>query len=253
MIRITILGSGNVSQHLIKAFSKSELVEIVQVFSRKAENLAHLLDKNKIISDYSELKESDLYIIAVSDNAIEEVSKQLPFENRLVVHTSGAAAIDTLDSKNRKGVFYPLQTFSKDKIVDFSIVPFCLEAGNELDFTVLETVAKSISNTVAAISSEQRKALHVAAVFVNNFTNHLYQIGQDICQEHQVPFEILKPLIQETADKINTLQPEDAQTGPAKRHDSKTIEAHLAYLNNENQKKIYNILTQSIQNNGKKL
>lgn len=247
MIRITIIGSGNVAQHLIKAFAKSELVEIVQVYSRKKETLSSLIEFDKITSDFEELLESDLYIIAVSDKAIADVSKQLPFQNRIVVHTSGAASLDVLDAKNRKGVFYPLQTFSKNKEIDFSIIPLCLEAENTFDFRVLETVAKSISNAVFAINSDQRKALHVAAVFVNNFTNHLYQIGQEICTEHKVPFEILKPLIQETAEKINTLNPVDAQTGPAKRNDSVTIESHLAYLNNENQKNIYKLLTQSIQ------
>lgn len=253
MIRLTIIGSGNVAQHLIKAFSASSLVEIVQAFSRKKEALTHLLDAEKIITDFSALKETDLFIISVSDNAISEVSKQIPFENKLVVHTSGTTSIDVLDSKNKKGVFYPLQTFSKNKAVDFSIIPICLEADNQEDYDILETTAKSISNAVFSISSEQRKALHVAAVFVNNFTNHLYQLGQEICEEHKVPFEILKPLIQETADKIKTLDPAEAQTGPAKRHDSVTTDAHLDYITDENQKNIYTILTQSIQNNGKKL
>lgn len=251
MIQITIIGSGNVAQHLIKAFTKSDLIEIVQVYSRKKETLASLIEFDKITSDFSDLKEADLYIIAVSDKAIAEVSAQLPFQNRVVVHTSGAASLDVLDPKNRKGVFYPLQTFSKKKDIDFSIVPLCLEAENTFDFRVLETVAKSVSNAVFPINSDQRKALHVAAVFVNNFTNHLYQVGQEICEEHQVPFEILRPLIQETAQKINTLDPIDAQTGPAKRNDTTTIEAHLAYLTRENQKNIYKILTQSIQHNGK--
>jgi predicted short-subunit dehydrogenase-like oxidoreductase (DUF2520 family) len=253
MIQITIIGSGNVAQHLIKAFSKSEAVEIAQVFSRKKEKLSSLIEFDKIVSDYEDLKESDLYIIAVTDNAIAEVSQQLPFNNQLVVHTSGTASIETLDDKNRKGVFYPLQTFSKNKEIDFSVIPICLEADNTFDFRVLETVAKSISKAVFPINSEQRKALHVAAVFVNNFTNHLYQIGQEICEENQVSFDILKPLIQETAEKIKTLEPIDAQTGPAKRNDSSTIQAHLEYLSNEDQKNIYRILTQSIQHNGKKL
>jgi predicted short-subunit dehydrogenase-like oxidoreductase (DUF2520 family) len=253
MIKITLIGSGNVAQHLIKAFDKSEAIEIVQVFSRKKETLASLVEFDKIVDDFQDLKEADLYIIAVTDNAIAEVSAQLPFINQLVVHTSGTASIETLEDKNRKGVFYPLQTFSKNKEIDFSVIPLCLEAENTFDFRVIETAAKSISNSVFAINSEQRKALHVAAVFVNNFTNHLYQIGQEICDENKVPFEILKPLIQETADKINTLNPTEAQTGPAKRNDSNTIEAHLDYLKDENQKNIYKILTQSIQHNGKKL
>ena len=253
MIRITLIGSGNVAQHLIKAFTKSEGIEIEQVFSRKKESLVHLINSDKIVTNFSDLKEADLYIIAITDDAISEVSEQLPFQNQLVVHTSGTSSIDVLNSKNRKGVFYPLQTFSKNKTVDFSVIPICLEAENESDYNVLETVAKSISNAVFSISSEQRKALHVSAVFVNNFTNHLYQIGQEICNEHQISFEILKPLIHETSDKIKTLNPIDAQTGPAKRNDYGTIEAHLNYLTNENQKQIYKILTQSIQHNGKTL
>ncbi|RXM47229.1 Rossmann-like and DUF2520 domain-containing protein [Flavobacterium sp. YO12] len=253
MIRITIIGSGNVAQHLIKAFSASNLVEIVQVFSRKKEALNSIIDSEKIVTEFSILKETDLCIISVSDTAISEVSKQLPFKNQLVVHTSGTTSIDILDSKNRKGVFYPLQTFSKSKEVDFSIIPICLEAENQEDYAILETTAKCISNAVFAISSEQRKALHVAAVFVNNFTNHLYQIGKEICDEHHVPFEVLKPLIQETADKIKTLDPIGAQTGPAIRRDSVTTNAHLEFITDENQKNIYKILTQSIENNGKKL
>ncbi|OOV16553.1 Rossmann-like and DUF2520 domain-containing protein [Flavobacterium sp. LM4] len=253
MIETTIIGSGNVAQHLIKAFTKSESVKIGQVFCRKKEALLHLVDSEKIVTDFSDLKEADLYIISITDDAISEVSEQLPFQNKLVAHTSGTSSINLLNLKNRRSVFYPLQTFSKTKPVDFSIIPICLEAENEADYSILETVAKSISNTVFSISSEQRKALHVSAVFVNNFTNHLYQIGQEICEEHQVPFEILKPLILETAEKIKTLTPVDAQTGPAKRNDSVTIEAHLNYLTNENQRNIYKILTQSIQNNGKTL
>ncbi|MEP7095723.1 MAG: DUF2520 domain-containing protein, partial [Flavobacterium sp.] len=205
------------------------------------------------VTDFSDLNEADLYVIAITDDVISKVSEQLPFQNQLVVHTSGTSSIDILNSKNRRGVFYPLQTFSKNKAIDFSIIPICLEAENQSDYAILEIIAKSISKAVFPISSEQRKALHVSAVFVNNFTNYLYQIGQEICEEHQVPFEILKPLIQETSEKINTLNPIDAQTGPAKRNDTNTIEAHLAYLTNENQKNIYKILTQSIQNNGKKL
>src|SRR3954462_3349851 len=115
MLKITLIGSGNVAQHLIKAFDKSETIEIAQVFSRKKETLASVIEFDKIVDDFQDLKEADLYIIAVTDNAIADVSAQLPFINQLVVHTSGTASIETLDDKNRKGVFYPLQTFSKNK------------------------------------------------------------------------------------------------------------------------------------------
>ena len=257
MTKVIIIGSGNVAQHLIRAFSNPILlnskIELVQVYSRQKEIISHLINLDKITSDLNTLAEADLYIIAISDDAIASVSSQLPFKNRLVVHTSGSVSLNNLDDKNRKGVFYPLQTFSKDKKIEFSVIPICLESQNEADFQLLEKVAKMISNTVLNINSEQRKALHVAAVFVNNFVNHLYQIGNDICQEHQVSFEILKPMILETAQKIMTLSPFEAQTGPAKRNDSATIEAQESFLTYENQQKIYKILTQSIQDNGKKL
>ena len=253
MISIAIIGSGNVAQHLISAFKKAENIEVEQVFARNKNSVSHLIDSSKIVSEIFDLKEADVYIIAVSDNAIAAVSIQIPFQNKLVVHTSGSININDLDDKNRKGVFYPLQTFSKNKSVDFSQIPICLEAQNVADYQMLETVAKSISTVIYAINSEQRKALHVAAVFVNNFVNHLYQIGADICEENKIPFEILKPLIQETAHKIMLLSPNEAQTGPAKREDWQTIAAHLQFLKNENQHNIYQLLTQSILNNGKKL
>jgi predicted short-subunit dehydrogenase-like oxidoreductase (DUF2520 family) len=257
MVKVVIIGSGNVAQHLIAAFKNAQIlgsdIDLIQVYSRQTASVSHLLNLDQITNDLDTLAEADLYIIAVSDNVIGAISSQLPFKNRLVVHTSGSVPLHALDEDNRKGVFYPLQTFTKNKAVDFKIIPICLESENATDYQLLDKVAKSISEKVFAINSEQRKALHVAAVFVNNFTNHLYQIGQEICEENQVPFEILKPLIAETANKIMVLSPEEAQTGPAKRNDSITIEAHETFLSNENHLKIYKILTQSIQENGKKL
>jgi predicted short-subunit dehydrogenase-like oxidoreductase (DUF2520 family) len=253
MISITIIGSGNVAQHLVSAFAKSKLVEIVQVFSRQKTTSISEIETSKIVTEYSDLKLVDLFIIAVSDDSIAVVSSQIPFANALVAHTSGGVPIDVLDSKLRKAVFYPLQTFTKNMPIDFSEIPICLETQHQLDYEILETVAKSISKNINSINSQQRKALHVSAVFVNNFVNHLYQIGNDICIENNVDFEILKPLILETAKKIETLSPKQSQTGPAKRNDNATIESHLNFLTNENQKEIYKILTQSIQENGKKL
>jgi predicted short-subunit dehydrogenase-like oxidoreductase (DUF2520 family) len=253
MIKVSIIGSGNVAQHLIQAFQLNSQIELVQVVARDIKKVAHLLDSNRITSDYTQLQEADLYIIAVSDDAIAEVSSALPFKNRLVAHTSGTVGLDVLNSKNRPAVFYPLQTFSKDKPIDFKSVPVCLEAENETDVQILKQLAHSISNAIYEINSEQRKALHVAAVFVNNFVNYLYQMGNEICDANAIPFEILKPLIQETANKIATLSPKNAQTGPAKRNDLKTIAAHEEFLKDENQAAIYKLLTQSLQNNGKKL
>ena len=253
MIKVVLIGSGNVANHLIEAFAKSATVEVIQVFARQKESVTAQFDFNQIIDNFNELKEADLYIIAVTDDAIAKVSAQIPFKNGLVAHTSGSVSINSLDDKNRKGIFYPLQTFTKNKAIDFSQIPICIESENETDFELLKNVAQSISANVHKINSQQRKALHVSAVFVNNFVNYLYQIGNEICTENNVSFDILKPLILETANKVMSLSPKEAQTGPAKRNDSQTIKAHLDFLSNEDHTTIYKILTQSIQNNGKEL
>ncbi len=253
MLKVIVIGSGNVAQHLIRVFLQTKEVSLVQAFARQPKSLLHLLPKERITNDYKALQEADLYIISVTDNAIKEVSSQLPFKNKLVVHTSGTSSLQVLDTKNRKGVFYPLQTFSKSKEVDFSSIPLCLEAENENDYKTLELLAKAISNKVYNISSEQRKSLHVAAVFVSNFVNHMYVIGSEICETNNVPFEVLQPLIQEVANKTTTLSPKDAQTGPALRNDTKTIEKHIEFLKDSNYQDIYKLLTQSIQNVAKEL
>lgn len=252
MIKVAIIGGGNVATHLANAFSKTNEVSLVQIYARNIEQIQHLKDLTSITNSIEFLTEADVYIIAVSDDAISDVSHKIEQQNGLVVHTSGSVAMQSLQNTGRKGIFYLLQSFSKDKDVNFDEIPFCLEAESEEDLQLLETLAKSIGTKVYRINSEQRKRLHVAAVFVNNFTNHMYKMGADICNEHQVPFEVLLPLIQETAQKITELSPEAAQTGPAKRNDQKTIQNHLALLNAE-QQEIYKLITKSIQQNGKEL
>ena len=247
MLKVVIIGSGNVAQHLIGAFQKSDKVELTQVYARNTEKLQHLHGHLSVTDDFNRIAESDVYIIAVSDDAINSVSEQLAFSGRLVVHTSGSTAMESIDSKNRRGVFYPLQTFSMNKEVDFTKIPVCLETEDPSDYALLEELAKSISPLTYSISTTQRQALHVAAVFVNNFTNHLYTVGNDICTKNNIPFDILKPLIWETANKISTLTPVEAQTGPAKRNDTTTLHRHLDFLKDDNQKAIYTLLTHSIQ------
>ncbi len=252
MIRVTIIGGGNVATHLAKAFSKTKDVSLVQVYARNIQQIAHLKQDVAITNNLDLLMDADIYIIAISDDAISEISSKIDKRNSLVVHTSGSASLDSLNNNGRKGVFYLLQSFSKDKEVYFDEIPFCLEAENKEDFKILEKLAKSIGKKIYSINSQQRKSLHAAAVFVNNFTNHMYKVGADICKEHQVPFEVLHPLIKETAQKITTLSPEESQTGPAKRNDQETIQNHLALLTKE-QQEIYQLITKSIQNNGEKL
>tara|TARA_B110000046_G_C13022721_1_gene412096 strand:+ start:2062 stop:2763 length:702 start_codon:yes stop_codon:yes gene_type:complete len=232
MISVLLVGKGNVGSHLYKVFLNADEIIVTQISSRTLENIP----------------QADVTIITVSDDAIAEVSSKI--KNNFVVHTSGSVSMNDLKNNSKKGVFYMLQTFSKDKKVDFHEVPFCLEAENINEYKILETLAKSIGKKIYPISSEQRKILHVAAVFVNNFTNHLYKIGNNICKENKVPFEILHSLIKETASKIETLSPEKSQTGPAIRNDEKTIKNHLNLLD-KNQQEIYKIFTKSIQNGDK--
>ncbi|WP_396146073.1 Rossmann-like and DUF2520 domain-containing protein [Flavobacterium sp.] len=251
MISVSIIGSGNVAQHLISAFEKADGIELVQVYLRNPNSITSISKSIAFTQNFNELQPVDLFIIAVSDDAIVSVSEQIPFINHLVVHTSGSVAMESLSNSNRKGVFYPLQTLSKTKEINFKEVPLCLEAENKSDMKMLHEVASAISNNVYEIDSNQRKSLHIAAVFVNNFANHLFQIGNDICEENGISFDILKPLITETANKLNTLSPKEAQTGPAKRGDTSTINKHLDFLTDPNQKEIYKILTKSIIDNGK--
>lgn len=254
MIRVIILGAGNVASHLYRILHQQTNVEIVQCYNRRNVLLDPMQSKATITNTYKQIKEADVYILAVSDDAISEVSGLLPFTDKLVVHTSGSAPITSISEQQRRGVFYPLQTFSKEKAVNFKKVPFCIEAEQESDFKLLWNMAASVSEKVYKISSLQRSILHVSAVFVNNFTNHLFTIGKDICDTHEVPFEILHPLIQETARKITEINPDQAQTGPAMRNDIQTISRHMDTLEDPTYRSIYQLLTQAIQiQHGKKL
>lgn len=247
MIRVVLLGAGNVATHLLKAFSTTRKVEVVQLYARTKKSLLPFKNIVATTNTIDDLVKADVYIIAVADDAIKEVSATLSLKNALIVHTSGSVEMNALAEKLRKGVFYPLQTFTKETTVDFSTIPICIEAEHNNDLLILEKLASSISEAVYFIDSKQRESLHTAAVFVNNFTNHLYHIGKQICDQNNVPFEVLKPLIKETAIKIKNTSPFDAQTGPAKRKDTNTITKHLHQLP-ENYKEIYSLLTRSISN-----
>lgn len=252
-ISVIILGTGNVANHLIDAFLDSEDVDLIQIYGRNLTTLKNRDSKLNTISNLDYLKDADIYIIAIADDAIAEFSSQLKLQNKLVVHTSGSVAINNLQTSANKGVFYPLQTFSKGIPVDFKQIPICIETEHIDDYLILEKLAYSISDKVYPIDSIQRKYIHLAAVFTNNFVNYMYTVGKNICDENNIPFEILHPLIKETAKKIENNIPENIQTGPAVRNDIKTINTHLNMLNGK-QKEIYKLLTTSIKDNyGKKL
>jgi predicted short-subunit dehydrogenase-like oxidoreductase (DUF2520 family) len=245
MISVIVLGTGNVGSHLIKAFLKNPSINLTQVFDRKKSALKAFDKKVDTTTTIEQLKNADVYVLAISDDAIITFSKKLINLKGLVVHTSGSVSLNALKSNSRRGVFYPVQTFSKNKKINLNSVPLCIETENKKDLILLEKLASHISYNVYYIDSAQRKKLHLAAVFVNNFVNYMYSIGYDICQENNIPFEILHPLIKETSRKIMSNDPNSVQTGPACRNDLKTIESHLKLLS-ANKKNIYELLTKSI-------
>jgi len=254
MIDIVILGSGNVAHHLCEVIHSSDDINVKQVFGRTKRSLRSIQNEIDTTTSLSDLKKADVYIMAISDDAIKDFSKTLPINNCLVVHTSGSVPMNVLDSNNRKGVFYPLQTFSKEMNLNFRTIPICLEAEHHKDLDLLKEVGHALSDQVEVIDSQKRATLHLAAVFVNNFVNHLYAIGYDLLDKESLPFDLLKPLIHETANKIDSISPSSAQTGPAIRNDQKTIEKHLHLLKNNSNKEIYRMFSTFISKSyGKEL
>ncbi|WP_422080457.1 Rossmann-like and DUF2520 domain-containing protein [Ulvibacterium sp.] len=254
MISISILGSGNVAKHLWDAFLAQKEVTVNQVIGRNPNTLAHFAGKTNTSQNFESFMDADVYIIAVSDDAIPEVSPYLKNKGGLVVHTSGSVSLDVLADNPRAGIFYPLQTFTKTQHADFKEVPICLETKTEADGQLLHTLASLISDRVYFVDFEQRKKLHLAAVFANNFSNHMFHIAHEICEKNNLSFDILKPLILETSKKIERLSPYESQTGPARRKDTGTLQKHINLIKEENQKEIYRLLSRSIQQTyGKKL
>jgi len=245
MIKVVLLGAGNVACHLARALSSAKHIDLVQRYSRDHKNNI-LFDPNiPLTTKLDELEMADVYIIAINDDAIEAFSENVSQLKGLVVHTSGSIPMMAIHKNLRKGVLYPVQSFSKERSINLRSVPFALETEFSEDNILLTELAASISDHIFQVSSEQREKLHVSAVFANNFSNYMYLTAKDICDQNQLPFEILKPIIIETAQKIMTMDPMIAQTGPARRKDEKVIERHLSSLKNEN-KEIYAVLSEAI-------
>lgn len=246
MLSIVIVGTGNVAKHLFNAFTKSKEVKVVQVMGRNLNSLEEFSKTSGVSNDFTQIVTADVYIIAVKDDAIAKVSQSLTSKKGIVVHTSGVVEMDAIESVN-SGIFYPLQTFTKGKTIDFKSIPICIEAKQDSAFKVLRMLGESISEKVYEITSDQRKKLHLAAVFANNFTNHLYSISEDICLQEGLSFELLQPLILETAKKVQSITPREAQTGPARRNDKKSIQNHLSLLKDKKQTELYILFSEAIK------
>ncbi len=246
---VAILGSGNVATHLAKALYKNG-VSITCVYSPTLANANKLAKETGSIgiNDLDLLTPAaDFYIIAVKDVAIAEINRQIDVKG-MAVHTSGITPMSILARHADYGVFYPLQTFTKNIDADISKVPFLLEANTAGNFDLLKKLASLLSPNITYADSHQRQMVHLAAVFANNFTNYLYQVAFDILAKNNLPSDLLKPLIEETARKIQSHQPSEVQTGPARRNDIPTIEKHLTLLQSlPEYRQLYEILSTEIR------
>jgi len=247
MIKVVLLGSGNVAYHLALALKSATHVELIQRYSRKESNADFFDSTIPHTTDLKQLKAADIYILAIKDEAIFKLCQQLKPLDGLMVHTSGAMGLDVLTSSNRRGVLYPVQSLSIHQKINLQDVPFAIEARSKQDQKLLRSLASELSPHVFELDSAKREKLHVSAVFANNFSNFMFTCAEDLCKQYQIPFDILRPLILETGKKIQYMQPYEAQTGPAKRFDYEVIEKHENQLQGA-QKEIYKLLTEAIIN-----
>ena len=248
-MRIVLIGAGNLASQLAPQLAQIANVEISQIYSRTKESaqlLASTIGCEWVINPELIREDADLYIFSLKDSALESVLREMKPNKGIWVHTAGSIPMDIFQSyASRYGVFYPLQTFSKNKSISLKNVPFFIEGSDSnVEKTLLE-LARLLSDDVRLLSSDKRKEIHLAAVFVCNFTNHMYTIAADILEEKGIPFEVLIPLIEETTQKLSYLHPKQAQTGPAVRFDENVINKHLSLLNND-YKAIYRLLSESI-------
>lgn len=230
-MKINIIGRGNVATHLQKAFADKATVNLVN---------PHTFDTFD--------PDAEVSLISVSDNAIADVAAAIPLTTGIIAHTSGSTPIDVLKSRSEKtGVFYPLQTFTKDSTLQYSTIPFFIEGSDTDTERRLIELAAMISNNVSTADSEKRKALHVASVFACNFANHMWTIAEKILKKNGMSYDVILPLLSETLRKTKILSPFDAQTGPAVRQDSNTLDAHIKFLETDKELcNLYSLLSSSI-------
>lgn len=248
-MKVVFIGSGNLATHLSLAI-KGAGIEVVQVYSQ-TESHARLL-ANKLSCSYTTEPESivvdaDIYIFSVKDSALLDLIYKIPQNKGLWLHTAGSVPMGVFEGFNdRYGVLYPLQTFSKNRDIDFSIVPVFIESNSAGDEAYLLSFAGKLTRQVIPLSSEKRKHLHLAAVWACNFTNHMYLMASKILQEQSLSESFLLPLIDETAAKVHQLSAREAQTGPAIRYDENIIEKHIELLSDPNMKELYRLVSRNI-------
>lgn len=258
MTKVVCIGAGKLAHQLMPVLEEAGC-EVIQVFNRSesaGESLSAKLKSATFTSSLQEIiPDADMYFLAVSDDAVQIVADHLVTTvnaSAIVIHCSGVLGIDVLPFTKR-AAFYPLQSFSEDHEVSWRWIPLIITTSDQDTWEILESIATSISTSVYRMDDDQKSVLHVAAVFTNNFSNHMLTIAEQICLGHNLPFEMLKPLILETFSKAILNGPKENQTGPAVRGDQKTIEKHLNLIRNHPEMvDIYKSVTASIMGMYKK-
>lgn len=250
--RVVLIGAGNVAHHLAPALLKAGM-NLCQIYSRSMESARELGMKTGITYTadlFAVYPDADIYIFCISDDALLPIFKGLRINNKaLVLHTSGSMPMNLFQPyRERFGVLYPLQSFTKKRDLDFKEIPLCIEASTPAVLKEVRELAEALALKVKEIDSEKRKHLHLAAVFANNFTNHLYGIAGKILEKEGLDFDMLRPLIFETAHKVMLITPENAQTGPARRGDESILSMHKNLLKtNKKLQNIYALMSDSIR------
>ena len=258
-VSVVIVGSGNVAEAFARTLASCEAIDLRQIFARNTERGRAIADMVGVewCSDIEDIAPADLYLIAVSDRAVASVASSLVVpDDAIVVHTAGSVPMDAIKRrKGGRGIIYPLQSFTSGRVVNLGDVPLFIEADNDVVKERLMTIASYISSRVEYADSERRRVIHLAGVMVNNFVNHLYAMGSDVLAREDLDFDILKPLIAETAAKaIATDDPTTVQTGPAVRGDMVVTDRHIAMLRDDKRKQqIYKLITESIWETSKKI
>lgn len=249
---IVFVGAGNLAANLAHAFYRKGF-RVAQIYSRTEESartLAQVVEAEYTTSLEDVASDAQLYIVSLKDDALAELLPQVVAgrEKGVWVHTSGSIPMDIWKGHvERYGVFYPLQTFSRNRLVDFREIPVFVEGSSDAEVQFLRQIASALSGKAQVADSEQRRNIHLAAVFTCNFANHMYALGERLLQKNGLPFDILLPLIDETARKVHGLSPRSAQTGPAVRYDTGVIEKHLDMLADEPEmQRLYRLLSDDI-------
>ncbi len=258
MKRVVVIGSGNVAEILAEAIADGSGYALVQIYARNRERGEYIAGKVgcRWTDDPQSLAEADIYLIAVSDTAVGPIARMLDFGGAVVAHTAGSVSIDELSGcSEHTGVFYPLQSFTAGRSLDLHGVPFFIEGSSDRALEALRDLGNALSGRVIEIHSEERKRLHLAAVFVSNFANHMFALGENLLEEYGLSAEWIKPLMRETADKaLHASSAATVQTGPARRNDLVTQKKHLELLQDRPQmQQLYKMISQSIWETSKKI